>query len=75
MINWTNILNRISWYQHDFLPTIGINEYLITPNNILTNTLSFLAKEGRSFLLVIDELIVEVKTFVIQPYRYLQFTG
>lgn len=50
-------------YQHKFTsrPTIGIDEYLIKPRNILANTSLLAADLKPGFLLVLDKLIIEVK--------------
>ena len=64
-------------YQHNFTsrPTIAIDEYLITPRNILANT-SLLATDLKpSFLLVLDKLIIEVKKRWSQQYRCLRLQG
>ncbi|MDR5610349.1 MULTISPECIES: serine/threonine protein kinase [unclassified Arsenophonus] len=64
-------------YQHHFStrPTIGIDEYLITPRNILANTPLLPGKLKQNFLFVLDELIVEVKKRWSQPHSYLRLQG
>ncbi|WGO83451.1 serine/threonine protein kinase [Arsenophonus apicola] len=63
--------------QHNFTsrPTIGIDEYLITPRKILANTALLTADLKPSFLLVVDKLIEEVKKRWSQQYHCLRLQG